>query len=78
MHVVLDGIVTHLIKVCNFDHLFKHTILCDDDICDRLATSESASLSDVMSHARLTVFIECLYRCTLHSARTSKDARTLI
>jgi len=29
--VVVDGIATHLIKVCNFDHLFKCTFACDDD-----------------------------------------------
>ena len=65
--VVLDGIATHLIKAHDFNHLFKCTFLCDDDICDRLATLESACFSDIMSHARLTIFIECLCCCTSHS-----------
>ena len=60
MHVVLDWIVMHFVKAHDFNHLFKCTFLCDDDVCDRLATLESTHFSDVMSRARLTIFMEFL------------------
>ena len=68
MHVVLDGITTCLIKACNFNHLFKHTFLCDD--AHLWLVGNIGKCLIVWRHVACTThyFHRVLYRCTLHSA----------